>query len=233
MPIWGWIALGAVALAVAYWLLIVTEGTYLGETIVVLLYDWVARRYDGIKDVRYVNEMAFLGIPLRRALEHVPRPLILDVATGTGRLPLVLVRQLDYDGLVVGVEPSRRMLAEAQRGLAGFEHAALVRGDARALAFADASFDALTCLEALEFMGQPQRVLSELVRVVKPGGVLLLSNRIGLDAWFYPGRLARRGSLERRLRALGLDVRSERWQTHYDLVWATKPCSDRKDTRQT
>jgi len=224
MATWVWAVIAVAALGlVAYWLLIVTEGTYLGSGIVVLLYDWVARRYDGIKDVHYVNEMAFLGIPLRRALEHIDKPVILDVATGTGRMPLVLVRQLDYDGLVVGVELSRRMLAEAQHALAGFEHAALLRGDASRLAFTDASCDALTCLEALEFMVQPQRVLEEMTRVVKPGGVLLLSNRIGPDAWFYPGRLAGRGRLERRLHALGLDVRTERWQTHYDLVWAYKP----------
>jgi SAM-dependent methyltransferase len=237
MTTWAWIVIGGLVLWLAYWALILTEGTYLGAPIVVLMYDWVARRYDRIKDVRYVNEMAFLGIPLRRALEQVAKPLILDVATGTGRMPLALVRQLDYDGLVVGVELSRRMLAEAQRALAGFDHATLVRGDASALSFADASFDALTCLEALEFMAQPQRVLGELVRVVKPGGVLLLSNRIGSDAGFFPGRLAGRGRLERGLQALGLDTRMERWQTHYDLVWATKPLlpgsqNTRKDQHQ-
>ncbi len=224
MPMWGWLALAGTAVLLAYWLLIVTEGTYLGTHVVVLLYDWFARRYDRVKDLLYVNEMAYLGIPLRRELDRLDRPpVVLDVATGTGRLPLALVRQLDFDGLVLGVEASRRMLAEAQRALAGFEHAALVCGEAHALCLPDACVDALTCLEALEFMVRPRRVLAEFVRVVKPGGVLLLSNRVGPDAWFFPGRLAGRGKLERELRALGLSTRTDRWQVHYDLVWATKP----------
>lgn len=229
---------GAVLLTVwlYYWLVILTEGTYLGSRMVVLLYDWFAHKYDRVKNMQYVNELAYLGLPLSRALAGVPRPLIIDVATGTGRLPLAMVRQSDFDGLVVGVEPSLRMLAEAQRALAGFEQAMLVCGDSRALPLADHSAEALTCLESLEFMAQPDRVLAEFVRVVKPGGVLLLSNRVGPNSWFFPGRIARHGELERRLRALGMTPRTDRWQYHYDLVWASTPSlsthPERKDVAQ-
>jgi len=53
---------------------------------------------------------------------------------------------------------------------------------------------------------------------------LLLSNRVGTDAWWFPGRMAKRGRLERHLEAIGLeDVRMDRWQVHYDLIWARKP----------
>ncbi|NLG28844.1 MAG: methyltransferase domain-containing protein [Chloroflexi bacterium] len=218
-----WVGAALLAVALYYWLVILTEGTYLGSLVVVRLYDWFAHKYDRVKNVLYVNELAYLGLPVSRALAGVPHPVIVDVATGTGRLPLAMVRQSDFDGLVVGVEPSQPMLAEARRALAGFEQAALVCGDSRALALADHSVDALTCLESLEFMAQPDRVLAEFVRVVKPGGVLLLSNRVGPDSWFFPGRIARRGVLEQRLRALGMAPRTDRWQNHYDLVWASTP----------
>ena len=223
MPIWAWAILAAVGLGLGYWLLIQTEGTYLGVRAVTLMYDWVARRYDRIKNLSYVNEMCFLGLPLGRAVQAVPEPLILDVASGTGRLALTMVRQGDFRGQVVCIERSPRMLAEARVALADYpEQAACLRQDAQALGFADASFDAVTCLEALEFMTHPRRAVQEMVRVLKPGGVLMLSNRIGFDAAFFPGRLCGRGRLERYLHSLGLPTRSERWQVHYDLVWARK-----------
>ena len=86
------------------------------------------------------------------------------------------------------------------------------------------TFDAVTCLEALEFMTSGEAVVAELGRVLRPGGVMLLSNRVGAEATVFLGRLARRGMLERCLIAQGLtDIRTERWQVYYDLVWARKP----------
>ncbi len=234
---WLWIIVALVASGLFYWLFILTEGTYLGSRVVVLLYDWYARRYDKVKNILYVNELAYLGLPLSRALAQVDEPVILDVATGTGRLPLAMVRQPDFAGLVLGVEASERMLAEAHEALAGYDRAGLLRGDAHALSLGAASVDAVTCLEALEFMPRPEGVLDEFLRVVKPGGVLLLSNRVGPDAWFFPGRIAGRGNLERRLRARGLEPRTDCWQFHYDLIWATAPVAQapqtvRKDTHR-
>jgi hypothetical protein len=53
---------------------------------------------------------------------------------------------------------------------------------------------------------------------------LLLSNRVGAEAPFFPGRMAGRGKLEQTLQGAGLiDIRTQRWQVHYDLVWAHKP----------
>lgn len=44
-----------------------------------------------------------------------------------------------------------------------------VRGDARALPFADATFDAVCCFGALYLMPEPFRVAHEMVRVLRPG----------------------------------------------------------------
>jgi ubiquinone/menaquinone biosynthesis C-methylase UbiE len=221
----GIVAAGLAAGALLYWLLITTEGTYLGPRAVALLYDWVARRYDHIKDVDYISEARYLGIPLVAALGDAPHLWVLDVATGTGRVPLALLREPDFGGQVVGVDRSPGMLAQAQT--ATWEYAdrvTLLRQDAEALAFADATFDGVTCLEALEFMLHPASVVRELVRVLKPGGLLLLTNRVGPDAPFYPARLCGRGRLEAHLQQAGLeDIRTQRWQVDYDLIWARRP----------
>jgi len=54
---------------------------------VILLYDWSARVYERIKRYDSGDEQWFLGLPLAEALQWLPSPLVLDVATGTGRLP--------------------------------------------------------------------------------------------------------------------------------------------------
>ena len=225
---WVWPIAATVAIVgLLYWLLIATEGTYLGSRIVVLLYDWTAARYDKGKGLHIVEEAIHFGMPFAEALSACsdPAPRVLDVATGTGRVPLALLRQREHGLLVVATDRSRRMLDEAARSLATSElEAQLMCQDAAHLSFADAVFDGVSCLEALEFMWDADAVLEEMVRVLKPGGVLLISNRVGTDAVFFPGRMCGRGRLERRLRESGLEaLRTRRWQVHYDLLWARKP----------
>lgn len=223
--LWVGVVLALILIAlVGYWLLVTTEGVYLGTGVVTLLYDWTAKRYNDIKKLNYVDEANRLGIPLARRLRGVPSPRVLDVATGTGRLPLALMRQFQFDGTVVGIDRSRGMLREAQDAVAIYDdRVTLLLEDAKALSFQEASFDCVTCLEALEFMPDPERVVQEMLRVLRPGGILLVSNRVGKDAWFFPGQLCGRGNVEDHLREQGMKrVHMERWQVHYDLVWAQK-----------
>jgi SAM-dependent methyltransferase len=222
-----WILLGLLLALIGlafYWLLVVTEGTYLGTDAVTWLYDIAAWRYDRAKGLTFVDEARCIGIPLTEALSHVDAPRVLDVATGTGRVPLALLRTGDFPGIVYALDRSRRMLAEG-RNAADAELAGVrsVRGDAHSLPYEARIFDAVVCLEALEFMSEPETAIVEMVRVLKPGGVLLLSNRVGWDARWFPGRMAGRGRLEDHLRKAGLGgVRMQRWQVHYDLVWASR-----------
>ena len=93
-----------------------------------------------------------------------------------------------------------------------------------ALPFRDGCFDAVACIEALEFLPHPPSALAEMARVLRAGGHLLVSNRVGTDALFFPARAFRDQALHRELEALELgDVQTRRWQEHYDLIQATKP----------
>ena len=218
-----------ILVALAYWLVVTTEGTYLGTRAVVRLYDWTARHYNRIKKFGFVDEARFVGLPLARMIEDMPGARHLDVATGTGRALLALAAAGDLDATLVGVDHSRGMLREAQRDLMDGEHSQgeriqLIQGDAHDLMFADATFDAVSCLEALEFMRDTPQVVREMARVLKPGGVLLVSNRVGLEAWFLPGRHCGRGRMEALLAREGLaEINTHRWQVDYDLIWAIKP----------
>lgn len=217
------LGLGLLSLLV-YWQLIVAEGTYLGPRIVALMYDWSAGAYERIKGFIASEEQWFLGIPLVRSLELVPAPLVLDVATGTGRLPRALLRQPSFQGRVIGLDLSRGMLRQAVRHTAQFpDRLTFMWQDATCLPFRDSTFDAVTCLEALEFMADPHHVLEELVRVLRPGGVLLLTNRVGSDAKWLPGRAFPPDAFEEMLRDLPLEqVKTRSWQVDYNLIWAVR-----------
>ncbi len=209
---------------VLYWQLIIAEGAYLGPRLVALMYDWSAQAYERIKRYSPSDEQWFLGLPLTRSLERVPAPLVLDVATGTGRLPRAVLRQPSFQGRVIGLDLSRGMLREALRRTAQFrDRLTFIWQDASQLPFENNTFDAVTCIEALEFMPDPLHVLDELIRVLRPGGVLLITNRVGSDAKFLPGRAFDPDRFEEILAERSLEqIRTRRWQVDYNLVWAVK-----------
>ncbi len=208
-----------------HWLFIRTEGVFLGRRIVVWLYDLTAGRYDGIKQFDADTESAFITWPLRRRLKRFPAPLVLDVATGTGRLPYFLLQEPEFNGRVIGLDASAGMLTQAQVKLAPFgDRAALVRQSALDLPFGDAAFAAVTCLEALEFLPDDAAALREMARVLRPGGVLLVSRRQGPDAPWFLGHTRDRDEFEALLADIGLtDIRTQPWQVEYELVWAARP----------
>jgi SAM-dependent methyltransferase len=117
------------------------------------------------------------------------------------------------------------MLQEAQRHTQSWANRiTLLWQDASQLPFSDNVFDAVTCLEALEFMPNPQQVLQEMARVLRPGGVFLITNRIGADARWLPGRTQSTEAFEIQLSQLPLEMlRTQAWQEDYDLVWGIKP----------
>jgi ubiquinone/menaquinone biosynthesis C-methylase UbiE len=217
---------------ILYWQLILAEGAYLGAPLVALLYDWAAERYNRIKDFEVEAEDFWLGAPLAKRLCHQPQAVVLDVATGTGRIPLTLLRQPAFKGRVIGLDRASRMLAVGRRDLADrADRVLLIQADAMALPFASNSVPLVTCLETLEFLPNPNRGLAELVRVLKPTsaaqpdcGWLLTSQRIGWEARWMPGKTwPKEEQLLEILRCFPLQqLTIQAWQDIYNLVWAQK-----------
>ena len=215
--------LGLAALAgFLWWLLVTTEGVYLGRGVVVWLYDRYASRYDRIKDYAPEYEHALLAVPIMQMIEPHRSPLVLDVATGTGRLPDALLNHVHFQGRVVGVDLSRKMLAiAADKMAADGDRVAWLWGPAESLPFDDGAFDIVTCLESLEFMRDPAQVLTEMARVLRPDGLLLITNRIGTRT--MPGKLFSEAELTAVLQRCGIpDVLIEPWQEDYQRGWGTK-----------
>ena len=214
--------------AFLYWLLVIAEGVYLGQRVVALLYDLVAPRYNHIKQYTAEDDARFLGVPLSLSLQGVAEPLVLDVATGTSRLPLALFRRPTFHGKVIALDSARRMLHEATKYVSEHrDRITWVWQQAVPLPFDADTFDAVTCLEALEFMPDTRATLVECIRVLKPGGLLLVTNRIAIGAKLMPGKTLSKPKFETLLQALGqTDVTTQVWQYDYDLVWSLKPDGD-------
>ncbi len=222
--IWALVLSTAVALGLfLYWALAITEGVYLGKRVVALLYDWTPRYYDRIKAITWQRDDECIVMPMLEWLGKVQHPLILDVGTGSGRFPMAMLSDERFDGQIWGVDISLGMLRRARDRLSAYgDRCTLIWEDADALPFADETFDAVACLETLEFTPSPERTLGELFRVLLPGGVLLLTNRIGRARWF-PGRTYDDDALVDLLCRYPLGrIEIHSWNTFYDQVWVRK-----------
>lgn len=117
----------------------------------------------------------------------------LDVGSGQGHWGRVLLPQLAPDAIIVGVErePDWVEAATARANARGLsDRLRYVRGVAEALPFEDDAFDLVTCQTVLMHLPDPDAALAEMVRVTRPGGLVLcaepnnLSNsvtRLGLS----------------------------------------------------
>jgi LmbE family N-acetylglucosaminyl deacetylase/SAM-dependent methyltransferase len=102
---------------------------------------------------------------------------LLDVGCGMGDAVLALAMDLGDQGEVVGIDGSEVMLAEARRRAA--DSACRIRftvGDAGALDEPDASFDAVRSERMLQWVPDPARAVAEMARVLRPGGLVCLTD---------------------------------------------------------
>ena len=219
---WLLILLLGILILLILWELWVCEGTHLGRRFVVWLYDLAAFRYDRIKQFDPSWERSFLGEPISTMSSGFDHPRLLDIGAGTGRVARSLCPLPSFHGTLINLEPSKRMLAIG-RQITADDGSTWIRAWAVPLPFADGSFDIVISLELIEFTPKPKDTLEEMMRVLQPGGWLLVTNRVGRDAPLILGKIYRRDDFPRVLENVGFqDVSVYPWQVNYDLVWARK-----------
>ncbi len=106
-----------------------------------------------------------------------PGQAILDVGCGTGVVTRDLAKRVGETGRVVGVDASRRLIDEAvrrarERGLSG--RVEFRSADGAALPFSGGSFDLVIASALFGHIPNAMEVLSEMVRVARPGGTVLV-----------------------------------------------------------
>ena len=133
----------------------------------------IAPTYD-----RYARLLSFGQDPrwrrfLASRIEAGPADTVLDVATGTGAVAIEIARRTG--ARVVGLDQSPEMLAGAKERIARAglaDRIELREGRAEALPFPNGSFAALSFTYLLRYVADPAATMSELARVVRPGGVV-------------------------------------------------------------
>lgn len=146
-------------------------------------YQWL---YDGLSRLAALSvggENRFRRLALT-GLEIQPQMQVLDLCCGSGQATAVLVQCSQQ---VMGLDASPRSLQRARQNV---PQATFVEGFAENMPFADGQFDRVHTSMALHEMSFPQlqAILSEVYRVLKPGGVFALVDfHPPTQAVFWPG----------------------------------------------
>lgn len=139
---------------------------------------------EGERLERKVNPMEFVDKYLKPHMESLSGGMVLDVGCGPGVFLEVLGN--NYPNLTMtGVDLSEARIEQANLKLSGLPNAKALSADVYHLPFPDNTFDFIYARFIFEYLEQPIAAATELYRVCKPGGKLLL---LDLDSQFtfYP-----------------------------------------------
>ncbi len=142
------------------------------------------RFLDALNTSQQVQEMQELT---HRMLGVAPGQRILDAGCGVGDVTRELATRVGPTGHVVGIDLSESLLAEARKRTEGtglkvdYQH-----GDVHALDFPSNSFDRVRSSRVFLYLDDPRKALGELVRLVRPGGAVVLFEP-EFDSWALDG----------------------------------------------
>lgn len=140
------------------------------------MFDEVAKRYDITNTVLSLGQVYVWRAAVREALNIKPGMKVLDIAAGTGTSSEVYAKA---GADVVALDFSIGMVQVGKKRQPGMD---FVAGDATALPFADNTFDAVTISYGLRNVNDPDLALREMLRVVRPGGTLVV-NEFSTPTW--------------------------------------------------
>lgn len=115
---------------------------------------------------------------MKRVLETAPIGSVLDIGTGTGRMIELFASEAEH---FTALDSNSEMLRIARAKLGGFvpekfgqDRVEIILGDFNALPLADASFDTVIFHQVLHYAQNPEAVIAEAARVLRPGGRMMI-----------------------------------------------------------
>ena len=172
----------------------------------------------------------------RTALPLLEPGDVLDIASGDGVLAELLA---PHAGRYVCIDASPRVVAAAAERLRRFGNVEVRVGDMHALPLEEGSFDLVVLMHALTYAGKPAQAVAEAARVLRPGGLLLLSSlakhehRAVVDAYGHVNLGFAEKELRRFLDRAGLELVSsetvtrEKRPPHFVVISLIARKSDR------
>ena len=133
---------------------------------------------------------------LKEVLEPQPGERVLELGVGTGYYTVELARWLAPDGRLDLFDLQQEMLDHTMRAVqkAGVETPVVpTQGDATAMPYPDATFDAVVLTTVLGEIPDQEAALREIARVLRPGGRLIVGELFGDPHFVTPGSLRSRG----------------------------------------
>jgi demethylmenaquinone methyltransferase/2-methoxy-6-polyprenyl-1,4-benzoquinol methylase len=150
----------------------------------------IARRYDLANRVLSVGIDIYWRFRLVGAVRDSHPGQVLDLATGSGDVAFALARGLPLGARITGMDFCAPMIAEAEAKKAAhpgtYPGVEFRQGDGLAMPLADASFDAVTIAFGLRNMADRSKCLSEMRRVLRPGGRLFVLEFSKPWPWLRP-----------------------------------------------
>ena len=141
-----------------------------------MFWDNVAGVYDIF--VNLINRKTHLR--LREIVRGLIKPddIVLECACGTGLLSAVIAAKCRR---LTATDFSRKMLRRAEKNCRAFRNITYAQTDITALPFADGSFDKVVAGNVIHLLDNPMTALSELNRVCKDGGMLIIPTYMNKD----------------------------------------------------
>lgn len=134
---------------------------------------------DELASIPEISTRSFAGAANPHLIDRLHEgEVVLDVGSGAGTDLLLSARRIGAGGRAIGVEMTEQMIARCRAAIAasGLTNVEVRRGDAEALPLEDASVDAVISNGVLNLVPHKELAFREILRVLRPGGRLLLGD---------------------------------------------------------
>lgn len=121
---------------------------------------------------------------------------ILDVGCGPGVIACAIAKAFSCSH-VLAVDNSPRKIEKTHENMSGLTNLSAIIGDVSSLPLDANSFDIVFARFLLEYLSKPEHAVSEMVRVCRPGGRILLQDLDGQLVWHYPEDEGLRSGIEK------------------------------------
>ena len=129
-----------------------------------------------------VDEFEFVNKFLIQRLKKVNS--FIDIACGPGVI-LKAIGQRFPHLKITGIDNSKKRVKDARKTVKGFKNIRIIQGNAYKLPLKE-KFDFVFSRFLFEFLKEPEKVIKEMLRISKPGGIIFLQDLDGQLLWHYP-----------------------------------------------